>query len=405
MGVSIWEGSKAQDLLDQMSVQNTVLTRIADKMGAYSTPVTWQGYRELVRRGLAKGEIPVGSQITDTWAEVEGTDYACPWDVVHYDDDGNAYLKWHYGFKTDVAFDAPEAIYYAPSGGLAAGQYYITIATAYGTGWVVDQNINFTLAEDMAEGDQLVISTGTNNDVNPTNGRTWNVYAKGSTTSKDTGTTSNSDTGTKLGETSSDGSGYTNGNINAPARIVYGYNRWSQSAVRQYLNGIGAAGEWWTAQNPWDRPPAQHTAVRGFLAGCTEGFLEVLEPTEVVTARNTAEGATETTETTLDKIFLPSLQEMYISPQLANVEGVNWDYYKELAQAAGLPGKFSQGSTYPILKTYRISDPTSAVSARLRSAYRSSAYDAWRVYASGGVYNRTAFSASSGVPACKIKKS
>ena len=157
-------------------------------MGAYSTPVSWQGYKELVRKGLAVHEIPVGSQIIDTWAEVEGTNYTCPWDVVHYDAQENAYLKWHYGFKTDIAFDAPEAIYYAPTGGLAAGQYYIQIKTAYGSGWVVDQCINFTLESAMEEGDQLVLSTATSNNNNPTNGMRWDVYAKGSTTSKANGT-------------------------------------------------------------------------------------------------------------------------------------------------------------------------------------------------------------------------
>ena len=366
----------------------------------------WPSLKKLVDEGYAEEMYPVGSQIVDAWEAAAGTSYDVPWDVVHYNDAGDMFLKWHYGFPTTIAFDAPEAIYYAPAGGLAAGQYYITIGMNYGNGWKAGDHINFTLANDMAAGDQLVLSTATDNKNDPTDGMAWNVYAAGSATSKENGVTSNSDTGTELGSTSATGTGYTNGNINAPQRVVYGYNRYSQSAIRQWLNSAEAAGSWWTAQNGWDRPPAQATTVRGFLAGCSEEFIRSIETADVVTAINTAEGAVETYETTHDKIFLPSLQEMYITPQLANTEGEDWDYYKELAEEAGLTGKFAQGSTYPILKTYYINNKTSACNARLRSAARGNAYLTWCIASSGVVYGSSvAYIAYSGSPACIIKKS
>ena len=365
----------------------------------------WTALKKLVDGGYAEEMYPVGSQIVDPWEAAAGTSYDVPWDVVHYNEDGDMYLKWHYGIPTDIVFDQPEAIYFAPAGGLAAGQYYITIKTAYGTGWIADKSINFTLTADMEEGDQLVLSTATSNANDPTDGMAWNVYAKDSATSKQNGTTSEGTTGTKLGETSASGVGYTNGNINAPQRVVYGYNRYSQSAIRQWLNSDAAAGSWWTAQNGWDRPPAQVTTVRGFLAGVSAEFLQIIKPVDVVTAINTVEGSAETYETTQDRIFLPSLQEMYIAPQLADTEGIDWDYYKELAEEAGLPGKFQQGQTYPILKTYRISSKTSAVNARLRSAYRGYACYTWSVSTSGYVNASYAYYALSGSPACIIKKS
>ena len=157
--------------------------------------------------------------------------------------------------------------------------------------------------------------------------------------------------------------------------------------------------------NAWDRPPAAAASMRGFLAGCSADFKSILEPVEVVTALNTVEGYAETSEVTHDKIFLPSLQEMYISPQLANVEGVEWDYFKELAEEAGLSGKFAQGGTYPILISYRIDAQTSPVNVWLRSANRGSANNAWFVYSSGYVYATNAYNAYRGCPACKIKKS
>ena len=366
---------------------------------------SWANVKRQVKEGMAADLYPVGSQLVDTWYKNTETSYNAPWDVVHYNAAGDMFLKWHYGLPDTLQFDAPEAIYYAPSGGLAAGQYYITIGMDYGEGWKAGDHINFTLQNAMEEGDQLRIEMGEDNKNDPTNGRTWKVFAAGDTTAKETGTTSNSATGTELGSTSSTGIGYTNGNINAPQRVTYGYGRWSQSAFRQYLNSSAAASAWWTMQNPWDRPPEQHSTLQGFLAGLSADFLSVLEPQDIVTAINTVEGSADAFETTQDRIFLPSLQEMYIAPQLANKEGEDWDYYKELAQEAGLSGKFQQYGTYEILKTYYIHNKTSACGARLRSSYRGTSYATWNVYSSGNVDGNNAYYAFSGAPACIIRKS
>ena len=94
---------------------------------------------------------------------------------------------------------------------------------------------------------------------------------------------------------------------------------------------------------------------------------------------------------------------MYINPQLAGVEGVDWDYYKDLAEEAGLTGKFQQGGTYPILITYQAGSTTNPVGVWLRSCYRGYAAYAWRVYSNGNVSNGGyAYSAYRGCPACKI---
>ena len=175
--------------------------------------------------------------------------------------------------------------------------------------------------------------------------------------------------------------------------------------MRQWLNSSAAANAWWTPQNPWDRPPSNHGSIRGFLAGCSEDFLSILEPVDVVTALNTVEGFAETSETTQDKIFLPSLQEMYINPQLANVEGVSWDYNKELAQEAGLTGMFQQSQTYEILKKYNVSSKASAVTVFLRSCNRNGARNEWYIDPSGSVSTCTACFAVRGCPACIIKRS
>lgn len=370
-----------------------------------TTTETLAGFKTLVRNGTASSSFPVGTQLVEKWAKAQDTEYDAPWDVAHYDTTGNAYLNWHFCLPDGVMFDAPEAIYFAGENGLAAGTYHIGIGTAYGTGWDTAKSIQFTLNNAMSAGDQFVINMGQDNKNDPTNGRTWNVYAKGDTTSKDTGTTSNGTGGTSLGTIGATNAHKPEGNLNGISRVVYGYARWSQSAMRQYLNSSAAANAWWTAQNDWDRPPTQHTTMRGFLAGYSADFVNALDTVDVVTALNTVEGHAETSETTQDKIFLPSLQEMYINPQLANVEGVDWDYNKALAQQAGLQGKFQQSQTYGILKKYRLDDKTSSAAVFLRSCYMSRAYTEWYISTSGYVTNSNAYSALRGCPACKILKS
>lgn len=369
------------------------------------TGSTWDWYKRMVDDGKAASLVPVGAQIVDKWNADANTQYDVPWDVVHYDTDGSAFLKWHYATPDALPYDQPEAIYVFDGTEQAGVENYILIKLAYGTGWAADAGIAFTLSTVPASGDQLVLSTNTNNSNDPTDGMAWNVYGVGQTTSKQSGTTRNSTSGVKLGETSASGTGFTNGRVNAPQRVVYGYNRWSQSAFRQWLNSTAAAGAWWEPQNIWDRPPALAATIRGFMAGLPAEFLAVVERTTVTTARNTAEGAAETAETTEDYFWLPSLEEMYITPQLADVEGVPWDYYKELAEEAGLSGRFAQSGTYSELISYSIASKSTPVYVRLRSAIRSTAYYAWVVNSSGNVGTNSAAHGFRGCPACKILKS
>lgn len=403
-----WNGNEtlAGDLKIKFGTSDEIsVLQLAKAIKAYHGGIDdWSIFKEIVRLGKAEDYAPVGSQISDTWEKTAGgTTYDATWDVVHHGADGT-YLEQHYATPDGVPFDEPEAIYYAVAGGLPAGTYHIDINVSYGNGWVAGQAIEFTLANAMDEGDQLVIDCGTYNANNPTNGRTWNVYAKGSTVSKEHGTTSNGTGGTSLGTISSTDT--PSGQLNAISRVVYGYNRWSQSAMRQYLNSTAAAGSWWTPQNDWDRPPAVAATLRGWLAGCTEDFLKILEPVEVVTALNNYDSSgSVTTETTTDRIFLKSLQETYVTPQLADVEGEDWDYYKTLAQEAGLSGKFAQGGTYPVLISYRLDDHSSPVLVRLRSCGRNGAYTVWYVNSGGNVSGYSACYAYSGRPACKISKS
>lgn len=357
----------------------------------------------------ASGEIlevmDYGDYIDPAWSEGENN-YNPAMNLCHEADaeleDGEtvhgAFFEWDKTTPTGVPFDAPEALYYF-DGTEGAGQKYITVSVAYNTGWVAGSNINITLTEAPAADDQLVVDCGQNYDNDPTASRNWYVYAKGETTPKQSGTTSNSASGTKLGETSTVDTIHTNVRVNAPQRVVYGYNRWSQSALRQRLNSAAAAGGWWTAQNHWDRPPAQAATVPGFLAGYSEDVYRHFKPIKVVTVANNADGNIE--DITYDRVFLSSLEQMYCVPQFAGKEGEYWEYYKRLLGRT-TPAPTSQ--TYARLIKYALNAPTSAQYCFLRSANRTYAYYVWGVLPSGGVYSATACYASRCAPSVFISE-
>ena len=166
---------------------------------------------------------------------------------------------------------------------------------------------------------------------------------------------------------------------------------------------------WWHPTNNWDRPPRSADLARaGFLTRLPKEFVDIIDYTDVVVALNTQEGFETDRETVHDRIFLPSLQNMYINPQLGDAEGPDWDYYKILAKEAGLPGKFKWYTTNEVLKHYNLASVGSALSSVdvwLRSCYRGGATNAWIVDYGGFVYYNLANYKLRSCPACKIKTS
>lgn len=368
----------------------------------------YKDIRNIIRAGLAKSFFDIGDQLVTAYAIENGATYQAPWDVKHIDDTG-LYFGMHYALPDDMMFDAPEAIYYAPDG-LEVGTYNITIGSNYGDGWVSGNSFQFTLANPVPAGGQIFINFGTSYANNPANGRTVTVYdGVGTTNVVETTTTSAGSDGTNLGTIGAVNAHRTNGNLNAISRTVYGDGRYSNSAIRQWLNSEQPANMWWHPTNNWDRPPRSADLARaGFLTRLPKEFVDIIDYTDVVIALNTQEGFETDRETVHDRIFLPSLQNMYINPQLGDAEGPDWDYYKILAKEAGLPGKFKWYTNYEVLKHYNLASvgsTLSSVAVWLRSCTRSGAGNAWCVGSSGGVHSGYAYSALRSCPACKIKTS
>lgn len=384
--------------------QNAAIDLLAsDKRASLATNMT--EIAMLAKNGELLELMDYGDKISTAWADGE-TNYTPEMNLCHESDelleDGETvhgvFFEWDKTTPFGVPFDEPEAIYYF-DGTESAGDYYITIGRAYGTGWVANEHIHFTLSEAPSANDQLVISMGTDANNNPTNGRTWNVYAKGSTESKQSGTTSNSATGTNLGTIGSTSEYATNGRLNAIARVVYGYNRWSQSGLRQYLNSDKVAGTYWTAQNPWDRPSAIVATKNGFLYGYSEDVRTHFKPIRVVTVACNADNNEE--DVTYDRVFLSSLEQMYCVPQFSGKEGEYWEYYKRLL---GRTSPAPTSATYTRLIKYALNAPTSAQYCFRRSAYRHDANDVWRVHTSGYVLTSTACSGIGCAPSVFISE-
>lgn len=188
-----------------------------------------------------------------------------------------------------------------------------------------------------------------------------------------------------------------NGKLNGLHSVAYGDNRWYKSAYRQYLNSDAPAGAWWQPQDEWDMKPDQADTVPGFLAGFSDDFKNALTRVKVVTYGNTVtdDGSAVVT---YDKIFLPSLEEIYCSPQVSG-EGTYWPYWKE---RTGAKTPQALWKTYPLRITRDLAQRTVGRNVRLRSAYRGYGYDAFGVGSSGYVYDWGAIYAGRCAPACEM---
>lgn len=192
--------------------------------------------------------------------------------------------------------------------------------------------------------------------------------------------------------------------INNLGVLRYGYNRWRDSAYRQWLNSDAAKNaNWWTEQHEGDKAPTTtYTNKPGWLYGFEKRWLDVIKPVKVQTAANTVTDG-GVTDVTYDRFFLPSLEQMYGSPQAAGVEGEYWEYWKEEtgleAPSNGSSSDTNDSRKIPSVVNY---PKGSAVYCRLRSAYRGYGSAVWNVNTAGYLYGGNANNSYRGLPACVI---
>lgn len=375
--------------------------------------LTLEQIHEIVQSGKASEYFAFGDQIMLNYKDGE-TDYVLPWDIVAFGDfelqDGEAkpgmIVQSHYAMQ-GVQFSASQAAYVCKTA-LPAGTYHFTIGTTWGNNCVAGKVYQFTTTKEIPAGGQIVIGTNTSfyiwgaPDVNTANWRAYTFADASSTTPLDdklalTEGSGGTDLGTLSSATKFGADGMTN-----LQSAAYGYSRWSHSANRQFYNSAADAGAWWAPQQPEDRPPQQLASAKGFMAGFDEAFLNIIKPVKVTTALNTAsDSQIGATEDTYDTFFLPSLEQEYITPQLAGAEGAFWPYWKERLGLTAPQGWYADNANTRHIR-YAYNVKTSAQLCRLRSAFRGYAGTTWIVYSTGHVNSYSSASAARGCPACVI---
>lgn len=352
----------------------------------------WESLAEFANTGLFGEAYGIGDQFVDTWTDKSNnTDYTYPLQLNHIGDvelhDGEIlsnrpFLQAHYAHPFGVQFSHQRAFLRCPSG-LAVGTYYVTIESAWGSNVGAGDVVCFTTTVAVPEGGRVAGMYGAP-DQAKSNWRIYTFSADGKTI-LETITPTFTASGTSLGTIKAS---VRNGDLNSMQETAYGWNRWSTSALRQYLNSAAGVGAWWTAQDDWDIRPDELTTKAGFLSGWPEDLVNALKEVKVVTYPNTVYDDTggNTPDITYDKVFLPSLEQMFINPQKAG-EGEYHEYWK---RRSGRSTVMAQGSTYPQIITYAVENHASAQYVRLRSAYRGNANGAWNVYSSGVVYSNAA---------------
>ena len=349
----------------------------------------WESLAEFANTGLFGEAYGIGDQFIDNWKDTAANqEYVYPMQLNHIGSvelhDGEIlsdrpFLQAHYAHPFGVQFSHQRAFLRCPSG-LAAGTYYVTIESSWGTNVQAGDVVCFTLANAVPAGGRVAGMYGAPDQAKSS----WRIYAysaDGKTVLETVTPTFTAD-GTDLGTIKAS---TRNGDLNSMQETAYGWNRWSTSALRQYLNSAAAVGAWWTAQDEWDIAPDQLTTKAGFLSGCSEEFINAIKTVKVVTYPNTVNDDPQgnTPDITYDKVFLPSLEQMYCTPQKSG-EGEYHEYWK---RRSGLTSPNAQYSTNPNMITYAVENHTSPQYVRLRSAYRGNAYYTWYVHSSGHVYS------------------
>lgn len=311
--------------------------------------------KQICDDGLAREYFSIGDIINVEWQDKTPSTpvtYTVPMVVTHfgdvYDDEDNLhedamFLMWMYATPQTIQFDAPEAIAETEST-FQSGYYYYT------------KNADNSFTEQtVTPGAEIPAGT---------------TY-------------------------------YKHVRSGMAGRLRYGSNDYTQSAFRQWLNSDGGKGEWWEAQHDSDVAPSQASTVPGFLTGFSQEWLDIIKPVKIQVAANTVcDGGV--TKTVYDRFFLPSLEQMYGSPQASGIEGDYWEYWKEETGLSS-PSDGSSTNTNDARKIPAISNPAgAAVTCWLRSAARSGADYVWRVSAAGYLGTYYAGTSFRSQPACVI---
>lgn len=323
---------------EQIDELNTNLFNLilAEEEGEDNLNLTsWSQIQRIVRSGAANKIFSIGDQLTCQRGGVN-----LVWDVIGIDHDTLAdpqfthslTLQLHDCFPTNMQFDAPEAFYYCETE-LPAGTYRFTIDSTYGATYNDLTSYQFTLTQAVPAGGQLTFPW--NRDVNASTIKVNSYASATSTTAIEQVAVSEGTDGTNLGTLT--GAGDVEHHLNSIHRVRFGSNNYAESAIRRWLNSDKPAGQVWTPQTKFDRPPSWVSTADGFMYGMDADFLAVIGKTHIVVARNTICDGGGFDEMD-DYFFLPSRSEIYGGVEVSGVdEGTAYPYYADYSDltAAG----------------------------------------------------------------------
>ena len=361
---------------------NSAVSDIIRKVNQIDYTKSWADILADCESGNASRWYSIGDTITEPWTDTSNsTAYDNPWRVNSFADetlqDGTVHhgmwLQNVYAHPFGVQFSHQRAFCKCPDG-LSAGTYHIKFAQAWGKA-LANTPYQFTIAADVAAGCRLA-GFYYMADNEPSTYKVY-VYSADGKTIIETCVVTQGEGGTDLGTLN-----YTtrNGNLNSMQETAYGWNRNLSSAVRQYLNSEADKNLWWTAYDEWDIAPDQLSSKAGYLSGLPDDMKAVIQAVKTTTYTNTVQDGGGA-DITYDKVILPSLEQMYINPQIAG-EGAVHEYWK---QVNGTDTPYPWYTNTPALIHYAVENHTNAQYVRLRSASRYGAFSTWTVYQSGGV--------------------
>ena len=312
-----------------------------------SQPKNLQQLAHLVQGGYAD-TLEIGTQFTIPWRDVAaGVDYDVPVDIVSVqdveDEDGKthraAIIQWHYTTPFNIQFDASEGVP-ATEENAEAGLYY------YGK-----TGSNYTLLS-LSAGDPIPYGDYDSVVKNSIKDTSYGIFRNG-------------------------------------------YNRYRDSAWRQFLNSESGIGEWWAATHVGDNAPSELSSRAGFLSGFSEENLELMKPCKITCYTNDKTDGS-VIDTMYDRWWLASGTEMFGSAN--DNEGTYFPYWKS---ATGLTSPSNGENTGRI--AYSLIDHSYARRHWLRSANHVNSSYQWSVRTGG--YLDTSYSAhDAGValPCCAI---
>lgn len=351
MALNIMTEMTMQEILKKVQLQNAYLAAIAGADPGTVTVSGWDSVSEIVRAGLAPKIFNIGDQFICPWVD-KATEkaYSWVWDIVHMGqvtlEDGREvpgmYLQAHYLTPFAIQFDHEE-------------NERATEPTFSGDYSYYTKNPDGSYKlEEVVVGQQI-----------PAEKEYYHSAIKD-----------------------------TSGNI-----CRWGYERWSHSAIRQWLNSDSAEkGNWWTAQHLGDVVPYEHNSRAGFLSGFEQDFLSVIKKVKIRTQLNTITGEEiGTDEETVDLMFLASKEQEYGTLESGVYNDDAWDYYKEVSGFE----KPNNGNSTGRIK-YRLDSQTSADWHRLRSPSRDNSYGTWYCDHVGVLSYNFASYAGRCAPACVI---